>query len=693
MMEFPRNTAELDSDFWPDGMGEEERELVKRYELLRRDGEESSRKRVGECELNLAFLSGNQWVRYEYPSGLMEVENHADELRETDNRLFPTYLRWVADLFDHDPQIDVYEGGIELPDAEAAKAATLICDFWKANNGWGKARMKQACWMLVGSVGFVVPVWERFPFAPQRRRKSRKLLDEPRRSGGKLSYLIEEDRLEAVGDVSFRFYHPLQTYLFPLGATCWEDVTRVMVATVEDEDWMRDHAGDRDLSEFAPLKAETVFSEALDRVNRFVSPEFGLAFRPERGRRYLVLRVWENPTRSHPRGRYLELAGNRVLVDQELPYIDEAQDIDPLNADNLWMGVVPQFSGIFPGRLYPPAPVTMARPGQVRINEIATDAKQNRAANRNNKLLYEEGSIDDDAWSDERAEMIAVKPGSTFAPVWNQAPPLAGLNDDRNAAEYAYTEMTGQTEASRGQNPTYVRSAQHFSLAESQGQKVIHMMASCAEWSFEKQARLAMAIAKRRYSLDDLIRIVGKDRTMYAVSFGGSCIRTDLRVKQGSGITRNHYWRTQELKEFLQFGGFDDAKINPEGRRLYLEQAELGTMQSLRDEDMQRQKQQDENVRMAVYMTPVAVALADDHDIHIAELKRFMSRREFWDRLPVSLQALIETHLEEHVSARGAQLDPAASMGMEPVAGMGLGGASFETQSAGDPALAMQEMA
>jgi hypothetical protein len=650
---------------------EDEQRLVERLEEDRRNGEAASRKRVGDCELNLAFLSGNQWLYWSHPHGLQPIENETDEERVTDNRMLPTYLRWMADLFEQEPVLDVYEGGTELHDAEAARAATTVCEFWHANNGWKQARREAASWMLPGAVSFIAPVWRKYEFAAKRQRRRLAYNESATRvASGRLAFLSETVEEETTGDVAFQIYDPLQTYLFPLDAHRWSDIERILVVSVEGPEWVKRNT---ELAEAAlsPLDETLVYREAVDRVNRYVSPEFGLSAKTGTGKRYLVMQLFENPSADHRDGRYVMVVGGRVARDEALPYIEEGREIDPLNANNLWMGLVPHWSGYFPGRLYPPAPLTICRAAQKNINDIATDARQNRRSMRRNKLIIERDSLDEEAWTDEINEVIELAPGTSMEPHFVQAPTMAGLDADRSAAEYSYAESTGQTEASRGQNPTYVRSAWHYSLAERTSRKILAMMVECAEESFAQTAKLAMAIAKRRYDLERIVEVVGRDRTAYALAFGTACLRTDLRIRPGSLTPRNHEIIVQQLTELMRDGLFDDQKMTSEGRRVFFEQLELGVLPSLADEDLQRHKAEDENLRMAVYLEPVRVSLADDDDVHIAAHRRFMTRREYWERCGLDVQAVFETHLEAHISSAASKAAPDAEIPTEPIAGVG----------------------
>ena len=71
-------------------------------DMVRRSGERR-RPYVLDVELTQAFLSGNQWLNASLARGLVPVENEANEIRVTDNRMLPAYVRWMFYLFQEEP--------------------------------------------------------------------------------------------------------------------------------------------------------------------------------------------------------------------------------------------------------------------------------------------------------------------------------------------------------------------------------------------------------------------------------------------------------------------------------------------------------------------------------------------------------------------------------------------------------------
>jgi hypothetical protein len=87
-------------------------------------------------------------------------------------------------------------------------------------------------------------------------------------------------------------------------------------------------------------------------------------------------------------------AGGRILRDEALPYVREAQEVDPTNARNITMGVVPWFSERVVGSLQPPAPATILRRKQRQIVELMRLINQNRYNVGLNKIMAPDGAFE-----------------------------------------------------------------------------------------------------------------------------------------------------------------------------------------------------------------------------------------------------------------------------------------------------------
>lgn len=646
---------------------------------LRKAGAKAHSKVVAEAELNLAFLSGNQWVTYDMGKGLVPLSGSEDYV--TDNRVLPSFKRALADLFQSDPAVTVFEGGIELADSEAAKAAAIICDYWQTNNGWKQARVEEAGWMLAAGFGCIAPVW-RENGGRKREVTVQRVKDSPEKDErGKVTYLDDIKVTQYDGDIAFEFYNPLQTYFFPIKAQSWNKVTSIMTVDLLTAEQIKDQIDPEiNFGSLEKVDAKAVDLDALDRINQFVSAEFGYASNdPDHiEEMYLVMQYFGRASKLSNNGRYILAIGGSIIRDGELPYVEEARVVDPTDSHNITMGVIPWMSMNFPGRLKPPAPMSAWRDPQRRINSTLTDEDENRKSAVRNKLLTPYGLIGDDQWSDEHAEIIPVDPGAmAFTPQWVQAPPLQGVQQAMANAERGLDEATGQVPITRGINDNNVRAAWHADMLMQAAKGGMWIEFENAELSLTLTAKLALAIAQRRYDLERMEAIVGRDRARYAQQFYRALIPTDVRIKRGSMMSRNHAVREQKLMELLQYGLFNEetGRPGPTTRREFLKLSELGTLNAtISDEDLQRNRAQDEFRKMM--LNPDAAIKPWEHEnhmLHIEEHTKDTFRPE-WYVASEKVQLATLSHIDEHENMLKGQVAPGGlSVAPPQAAGGGAG--------------------
>lgn len=636
----------------------------------RRQAAERYAKMVGETELNLAFLSGNQWTQYSMTDGISPVRNMTNEIREVDNRILPSYLRMMWEIYGDNPAIVAYEGGMEAKDSMAAKCVVQICDYLNSNNGWKQAKLKLGSWLMVSGTAYVMPYWKKNArFAGKKNKKF--FMEKPVKTEKGFSHLFTQPVDTYDSDIAFEVLSPLSSYCFPLDASCWENVNEFMTVNLSTLDALERKAGKKLLKEeLEPHSEGAVNFEALNRINRFVSDKFGYAADMTAGEdRYLEIQYWRRPCPEYPNGRHVYGYGGKIIHDGPLPYVDIARAIDPGDNFNLTMGIIPQFSYIMPGMLHPQAPITNWRPAQVRLNSLLTDQTQNRQTVGRNKLIVEEGGLPPDKFTDEHGEIIEVKPGMTVSPQYLQAAPLAGIEQEMDRAEYSLQQTTGQTNAVQGKNDTQVRSAMHFEMLRSSAAVVNWMMLDQAEENDSKVAKFVVEMARQYWSEDRMLDVVGRDRAAYYLAFRDLVIPMDIRVKRGSAMSRNYILRQEELDKFLQYGLFS-KDIDPQTRQLYLRATELGYLFDATDKDaVHRNRAGYENLRIAVGEA-IEPMEDEEHLVHIEEHNRWLQSPE-GRASDDSVQAVLRAHIEMHRYMYSSQMAPQLDMPATPIRGLG----------------------
>ncbi len=646
-------------------------DLWKELNEKRRRACERYKKYVADTELNLAFLSGNQWVKYVMSEGITPIANETNEIREVDDRIFPAYIRMMYGIYGDNPTITAYEGGLEVHDSMAAKAVEALCDYLNNNNGWRQARIKAGAWMMVAGTAYIMPFWKRNARYTGKRKKY-DYVDTPVESPKGLTHILTKEVDSYEADISFAVLSPMSSYCFPLDASSWNEVQEFMTVSLSSIEALERKLGRKlDEEELTPHSNEDVNFRSISRINRYVSYDLGYAQDvSETDVRYLEIQYWQRPCPRYPRGRYVHAYGGKIAHDGPLPYFDIARRIDPGDNFNITMGIIPQFSYIVPGVLHPRSPVSIWRAPQVRINSLLTDQSANRKTVGRNKLIYEEGTIANDAYTDEHGEMIPIRPGGgSFAPQFIQAAPLAGIDGEMDRAEYSFQQVTGQTLAVQGRNDTQVRSAQHFELLRENASVVNWMIFDQSEENDNLVAKFCIEMIRKYWSDSRTLDAIGHDRAIYFNAFKGMVTNMDVRFKRGSALARNYVLREETLEKLLQYGLFNQD-MDPKMRTLFIKALELGSLIDATDyEAPHRNRANFENLQMSMGIA-IEPRSEENHLIHVEEHNRFLQTYE-GRALPANAQAIILGHIQYHNYLYSDQMAPGLNNPPTPIRGLG----------------------
>ena len=610
-------------------------------------GVQHHRSLVADAELNMAFLSGNQWVTYTDSIGLQAVPNETFEYRVTDNQMKPTFGWRQYLLFKEKPVMTAFEGGDELEDAEKAYASSKLLDYWRFSAGWLNAEKKVGGWQDICGAGFMEVSFRKT--LRQKLTKKKVAVEEAVEVDGKLSYVQERDVMEFAEDMAFDAYSALNTFPFPLTATAWDEITEVLTAELVTKEHLENHLGknleNKELTETDP--SELNF-EAIERANRMVSPDFGLEMDVGQEKRYLLLKWRQRPSFKHPAGRYVIIAGGQVIIDEKLPYVREVLGVDPHDVDNLTMGIVPWFSEYFPGRLIPPSPMSELREHQVNLNGLKTDEKANRKKMGRQKVVVERGMLNRDQYTGEHGEIIEYNPGSNNMPQLIQGQPLAGLDREIANEIATFDRLSGRTEVLRGENPAQVRSAFHLAILEENASVPAYRMISQREDHHKNVAKVALAIARTHYSFEEIVDIVGGDATGYCAQFMQMNIGRDLRLVEGSARPRNHAAQDAKVMELLERGVLADKDGRPR-QDVVLRLLRLGS-KNMNIDPIERHytRAENENGQMLVFGKVIAPEPYENHDIHIEAHQAYMTREKYYNA-PESNKIVFQAHLETHL--------------------------------------------
>lgn len=623
---------------------------------------------MADVMLNLAFLEGNQWVRWSKARGLEAVPNKGGNPRRTDNRMGPMFAWRQAALHDESPELAAMGGDEDLADAEAAMVATKLTQYWYRQCGLDDVERLASSWADITGLSFLEPMWQEHPTAKMMVERQ-VVTDEPEvqelPNGQTVKTFMKSTMVEEpAADLAYQYYTSMQTYWYPMGAVRWSDVRMVMTVDVVDVDyitsWLPEAEG---LDRMKPLGNGDMNVQMLESVRKLVNRELVDVDKWTPGDRYLVMTIRERPTREEPNGRYRILGGGLTLYDGELPYLAEAREIDPLDSRNLSMGLIPYQANVGSVGLLGTSPVSGWRPHQVAINKILTDIDVNRQqVGRNFLFVPVSTGLKKGELSNRHGEVneyTGDKPPTMF-----QGAPLAGAYNDLGDAEKRLNDVAGRPEVTWGRSGEGVRSFAQQNQQASYANLPLKARARQREKALEDVIRLSLAIGRTRYSRSRIETIYGADHVYLIDSLLDANLRTDIGVVENSTMLKNPDVVDAQLTQMLRDGAFD----LPDGRK----NTELfWAMHSGRTKNPQleamgmiRTKVWRENWMMRKGEV-VPVDAWDEHEAELVEHEKFMKRREFM-QMPSNLKAAFVVHVITH---RDFVMKAMAPEAMEPMPG------------------------
>ena len=610
-----------------------------------RQGLDANRYRAAECAINRMMLSGEAGVAWSQKRGAVKV---AKRQEPDDDRLLQQY-RWLKrKLFKTRPQLTAHAGGIEVIDAQRAAVTERLFDYWRANNGWTAVEEDAYRWLFPCGRAFMEVVWEKSPLV-KARRTTWSLLPKPEENaaGGRRrrTFVRREEAEDFQGDVAFRLLDPNATFLFPTSARRWEEVERIVSIDMATHTRLEELLGEAIAEDsLQPWAEESIDYGVFESLRSLTGGEW--AVRPVQDeRQYLVIQMRERPTFARPDGRLTIAAGGRVLRDEALPYLEEAQEIDPTNARNITMGVVPWFSERVIGSLQPPAPATILRRKQRQILDLMRLVHQNRHQVALNKIIAPENSFQRDEWSDENGQILRYNRSATQAPpTILQGQPLVGVAAELEDLRRSFDESAGRPTVLRGENPPQVRGAFHFEMLYEEASELLALDVQAREKLHENVGLLALAIWRRRATPEQVERIYGKERTSHVLAWMGLDIRADLRIKEGSAMPRNYAAIEAKVMELKASNAFRKAD-GTEDTDAFWAMLELGTLnRSVNARHMHRLQAENNFAAMLYGAALIEPQDWEDHAIHVDVFREQMARPEFNEAAP-DRQAAIVAHL------------------------------------------------
>jgi len=596
----------------------EERERALVREVTEKFAERQKQRRMLErgWELNMNFLSGNQYVGIT-PAGELEEEQprYYWQCREVFNHIAPAIDTRCAKLAQVRPVMSVRAATGEEGDMRTAKISSNVLRSVLEECSFDETMARAAVWSETCGTSFYKVLWD----ASAR--------------GGE-------------GGVCIAAVPPFEIYPEDLSCERVEDQPSIIHARAMPVAEISERYGIK----AAPEKAEFPLAPYAAASN--FAGGLGRGALPVREDCALVIEYYEKPTRAYPKGRFLAVAGGRLAYEGELPYCNgEAGERGYPFAKQCAL----EFSGAFFG-------------GSIIDRMIPVQRAFNAVKNRKHEFLnrltagvlaVEDGSVDTEELIEE-----GLPPGKVL--VYRQgAPAPKMLAPDSLPSEFQQEEerlldefilVSGVSElSSTTQNRTHVTSATGLQLLIELDDTRLAVTTDSIRRAVKKVGRQVLRLMRQFAGKRRLMRMTGEGKKVEMYYFSSADISSDDVVfeteNEGAVSPSRRRSLIYEMYDKGLFAG-EDGSVPEETRERVLDALGFGGLDSARGlKPLHRNKAAEENLRLAEG-EEVYADFYDDDDAHISEHTRFLLSDEF--AAGEETKARIEAHLKEHARRKEA---------------------------------------
>lgn len=590
--------------------------------------------------VNTAFFLGKQYQVFDEVTRSFREENVPSwRVRMVSNQVYIIVKTKIAQILKAKPIFRVIPATGESKDVSAAKIGDrLLMHLWRSMD-MDTVVHEMAAWMFTCGSGFLKYYWDS--------------------SLGK--YVGSKDgRALYEGDIRVEAISPFEVGVDP-------HVTRL-----EDASWVQQYKR-RSLDyifqqypngKYVKAQGQETSGELYLQKIQNVSPVTTGIINQEKYNEdsAVVVETWQKPNKKYPKGKHT-ITCNGVLLFSE----------DMITESNPWceFPLVKFDETIMPGRFWGISSVEQVVPLQKEYNRSISQIIEAKNLCTKPKVLNPKGSgVAKSSFTTEPGEFIEYKAG--LAPQYMQLPQLPQfVFENLNRTMRDIQQISFVNDISRGSQVSGARSGEMLQIYAEEDQSKIATTIQLFERGMSILGQRLLRMAQLKYREKRTIKIVGQNNEWQFWTFQGSDLSSnfDVKVTVTSSLDQNLSARRQLLMQLVQYQMINPQQV-PLGKLMKM--MEVGAVEALFDvETKDANTAEYENMIMAKGQT-AKVEYFQDHDTHIACHDDFRKDMEF-QKLPESVQAYFEFHVNQHREAKQAQMmfEQQQAMAMQPPQGEG----------------------
>ncbi len=599
-------------------------EVVRDY-LIRR---EARRSLESQWQLNINFMMGNQYS-YITSNGAINQDDkqYFWQEKEVFNHIAPIVETRISKISNSTPEVTIVPASTDELDLESAKLSKEILKSVANRLNLTDIVKTATTWSEICGTVFYKVLWNT--------------------DSGKMVAKDEHGNDIKEGDVGIEVVPPFE--IFPDNLSCEriEDVKSIIHARAMEVDEIKVQWG-------VDVDPEDVYSFSLD--SNYAS-NGGLGYNAHINKvsnvrlsnHAIVIERYTRPTKNNPNGRLTIVAGNKLLFDGELPYIN-----DEMNGRTF--PFVKQISNYQPGSFFGVSIVDRLIPIQRAYNAVRN--RKHEYFNRSvmNVLAVEDGSIDTEALEDEGlspGKILVYRQGSKVPEVMQNHSSPVDFEEEEDRLIQEFKTVSGVSDMMADSYGRFTNmSGVALQLLAEQDTTRLSMPIDSTKLAVKIVAKFILRLYKQFAVIPRLLKIAGDNGNiqMYYWDQNEICsddVVFDTSTEMAESLVQRRTMLLDLIKEGLMYdenGGFSQSM-----RKKCLDLLGFGMWEDAVDlNSLQINRAKEENIKL-ISSSEVEILPIDDHQIHIDEHIAYILGGEIKQKLnQKEITTRILKHIEKH---------------------------------------------
>lgn len=572
-----------------------------------------------QWKLNLNYVAGNQYCEISPDGSVKEEEKYYGwQSRSVFNHISPIVDIRLAKLSRVRPTMSVRAASSDDSDIKTAILASDVLLATSQRVGLDKIIAKATGWSEVCGTVFYKITWN---------NKKGKCLGE---SKGEKVY---------EGDVEISVVPPFEIFpdnIFTQEISDLKSIIHARAVSVSDiKEWYGVDVKGSNIDVFSLTNSKTSYNGGYQAKK--VSTELK--------NHVLLIEKFEKPCQNYPNGRYIAVAGDKLLEMGELPYIN-GQDGTRV------LPFIKQVSTSQIGAFFGVSVVERLIPIQRAYNAVKNRKYEFLNRVSMGVLNVEDGSVDTDELIDEGlspGKVIVYRQGSRPPQMMSATTVPIDFSYEEERLSGEFVTISGTSEVSRTSDiQRSTLSGTAIELLIEQDETRLSVSAESIKQAVKEVAKQILRLFKQFATDERLMRSSGEGKEVRMLYFKASDISSDDVVFDTENeLTKTPAQKKTAVLEMLETGllSDDNGALSVRTKSKLLEILGYGSLSNVQDlVNLHRSKAEKENAEML--LSEVKVDGYDDHFVHIEEhLRKLLTLHPSTEG---EYKLRLENHLNEH---------------------------------------------